>query len=152
VSAAGALVYAVSTLAIAADDQFVFSDDRSSVKVEVRDMPLGEVLHRLLDNIPAHTQWGDPALEKQPTTGKFSGGGCGCFFARNPERKVRCPNCDQPGAKHSESDRQTGQPAFASGEQAFEAVSAQLDPNEIGAIVLRQCSGNMRRTNCTMRD
>lgn len=72
-SAASALVYAVSTLAIAADGQFVFSDDRSSVKVEVRDMPLGEVLRRLLDNIPAHIQWGDSALEKQPTTGKFSG-------------------------------------------------------------------------------
>jgi hypothetical protein len=62
-----------STLAIAADDQFVFSDDRFSVRVNVRDMPLGEVLRRLLENTPADIRWGDPALEKQQTTGSYNG-------------------------------------------------------------------------------
>jgi hypothetical protein len=62
-----------STLAIAADDQFVFSDDRFSVRVNVRDMPLGEVLRRLLENTPADIRWEDPALEKQQTTGSYNG-------------------------------------------------------------------------------
>jgi len=73
VGAVSALVCAVSSLAIAADDQFVFSGDRLSVKVEVRGMPLGEVLRRLLDNAPADIQWKDPALQKQPITGNFNG-------------------------------------------------------------------------------
>jgi len=73
VTGISALVCAVCTLAIAADDQFVFSDDRFSVKVKVRDMPLGEVLRRLLDNTHADIQWRDPALEKEPTTGSFKG-------------------------------------------------------------------------------
>ena len=68
-----ALVCVFSTLAIAADDQFVFSDDRFSVKVNVRDMPLGEVLRRLLENTPADIRWEDPALEKQQTTGSYNG-------------------------------------------------------------------------------
>jgi hypothetical protein len=70
--AVGALACAFSTLAIA-DDQFVFSDDRFSVRVNVRGMPLGEVLRRLLENTPADIRWGDPALEKQPITGSFNG-------------------------------------------------------------------------------
>jgi hypothetical protein len=71
--AVGALACAFSALAIAADDQFVFSDDRFSVRVNVRGMPLGEVLRRLLENTPADIRWGDPALEKQPITGSFNG-------------------------------------------------------------------------------
>jgi hypothetical protein len=73
VGAVGVLVCAVSSSAIAADDQFVFSDDRLSVRVEARDMPLGEILRRLLNNIPANIKWGDPALERQRTTGSFNG-------------------------------------------------------------------------------
>lgn len=73
VAAVSALFCAVSTLAIAADDQFVFSDDRLSVRVEVRGMPLGEVLRRLLDNAPADIQWKDPTLQKQPITGSLNG-------------------------------------------------------------------------------
>jgi len=71
--AASVLTCSFSTLAIATDDQFVFSDDRFSVRVEVHDMPLGEFLRRLLENTPADIRWGDPALEKQQTTGSYSG-------------------------------------------------------------------------------
>src|SRR5215472_15340111 len=73
VGAVSALLCAVSTLAIAADDQFVFSDGRFNVRVNVRDMPLDEVLRRLLSDTPADVEWRDPALEKQPTTGSFGG-------------------------------------------------------------------------------
>jgi len=73
VGAVSALVCAVSSFAIGADDQFVFSDDRLSVRVEVHDMPVGEILRRLLNNTPADIKWRDPALEKQPITGSFSG-------------------------------------------------------------------------------
>ena len=73
VSAVSVLVCAFSNLAIAADDQFVFSDNRLNVRVEVRGMPLGEVLRRLLDNAPADIQWKDPTLQKQPITGSFNG-------------------------------------------------------------------------------
>lgn len=73
VGAVSALVCAVSSFAIGADDQFVFSEDRLNVRVEVHDMPLGEILRRLLNNTPADIKWRDPTLEKQPTTGSFSG-------------------------------------------------------------------------------
>lgn len=72
VSAVGALVCAVSTPAKAADDQFVFSDDRSSVRVEVHDMPRGEVLRRLLDVARADVKSSNPWLEKS-ITGNFDG-------------------------------------------------------------------------------
>lgn len=55
------------------DGQFAFSDNRLSVRVDVRDMPLGEILRHLLNNIPADIKWMDPALERQPTTGSFNG-------------------------------------------------------------------------------
>ena len=51
----------------------MFGDDRLSVRVDVRDMPLGEILRHLLNNIPADIKWMDPALERQPTTGSFNG-------------------------------------------------------------------------------
>jgi hypothetical protein len=51
----------------------VFSDDRLSARVEVRGMPLGEVLRRLLNNAPADIQWKDPTLQEQPITGSFNG-------------------------------------------------------------------------------
>jgi hypothetical protein len=73
VGAVSALICLVSTLAIAADDQFVFSDDRSSVRVKVHDVPLGEVLRRLLDNTRADIQWRDPTLEARAVTGSFNG-------------------------------------------------------------------------------
>ena len=63
----------IRVLASGANGQFVFSDDRLSVRVDVRDMPLGEILRHLLNNIPADIKWMDPALERQPTTGSFNG-------------------------------------------------------------------------------
>jgi hypothetical protein len=73
VGAVSALVCAVPSFAIGADGQFVFSNDRLSVRVEVHGMPLGEILRRLLNNTSTDIKWRDPALEKQPTTGSFSG-------------------------------------------------------------------------------
>jgi hypothetical protein len=73
VGAATAVACAVSNLATAADDKFAFSDDRTSVKMEVRGMPLDEVLHRLLHETSAEIQYRDPTLENEPITGSFNG-------------------------------------------------------------------------------
>ena len=73
VSTIGVALCVATTLAIAADDKFVFSDDRSSVRVEVRDMPRSEFLHRLFEGSHTDIKWGDPALANQPITGNFNG-------------------------------------------------------------------------------
>jgi hypothetical protein len=70
----GVALCVATTLAIAADDQFVFSNDRSSVRVEVHNMPRGEFLRRLLDGSRTDIKWSDPALAKQAITGNFNGG------------------------------------------------------------------------------
>ena len=74
VSTIGVALCVATTLAIAADDKFVFSDDRSSVRVEVHNMPRGEFLRRLLEGSRTEIKWSDSALAKQPITGNFNGG------------------------------------------------------------------------------
>lgn len=73
VGAVVAVACVVSNIATAADDTFAFSDDRTSVKMEVRGMPLDEVLHRLLHETPAEIQYLDQTLENKPITGSFNG-------------------------------------------------------------------------------
>lgn len=68
-----ALIFAALACNAVADSRFEFSADGRNVKLEVRDVPLRDVLRRLLDGTNVDVKWLDPAVGSEPITGDFSG-------------------------------------------------------------------------------